>query len=507
MLGSAWRDYVATHGNDSQAWYTLGSLRSVLSPDEWSHLIEFIRALTPASPDMAFYRAIFLLRFTHERHWAPEARNALAAWRGCSSEHVLNFLYFIWSEACSRSRGASEFRLLFEQAGIPELLQDYGVALAMTEEIPAPSRVSPTPLRKVAVLSPYLTDFAHAGTQLALEHAALLNAEGLETVVFASQDALGLGVAPWLGIPWGLKLAQGNPNTWKPVSGSGSFSVRMAPAMMPHKSRWQMILKQLSAFSPDVVLFVGFFSPLLTWVSKYYPVLGISLHTQPPIGPIDVWLHQFSAGQVIPERWPGQSAYLLREYHFRIALPTVVPVSLAALNLPQDTLFLVSAGGRLSKEISTEWSSQIVMRLERYPQWCWLLIGEGEPIPHLRPSARIHILPYQEHLPGVLAQCALYLNPPRMGGGFSVLNAMGVGLAVISLADSDGGNKLGPFAANTEHDYWDQLDRLMTDHDARRRRGSELQARFKNFYDLRQAVPTLMAALREGQRHFIDRNL
>jgi glycosyltransferase involved in cell wall biosynthesis len=193
-------------------------------------------------------------------------------------------------------------------------------------------------------------------------------------------------------------------------------------------------------------------------------------------------------------------------YGFRIATPEGAPSGLAPLRLGPDAQIIVTVGYRLTREISPEWAANVVARLEAHPRWVWLLVGEGAyPQCLPRDHPQIKALPHQEDLDGRLQQCHVYLNPRRMGGGFSVLQAMAHRIPVVAHQGTDGGDKLGAWAATSDAQYWQCLDDLLGDEGLRRRRGDALHARFDALYNLRAATPSLLAALGEARQHFAQR--
>jgi hypothetical protein len=59
----------------------------------------------------------------------------------------------------------------------------------------------------------------------------------------------------------------------------------------------------------------------VSWASKRDPVAGLSLHTLPPICPVDVWLHQFEADQDLPAPWSGFASFRPIPYSYRLTVP------------------------------------------------------------------------------------------------------------------------------------------------------------------------------------------
>ena len=148
----------------------------------------------------------------------------------------------------------------------------------------------------------------------------------------------------------------------------------------------------------------------------------------------------------------------------------------------------------------------MLARLEANPGWVWLLVGSKEAPPCVPADhPRIRVLPHQENFDGLLQQCNLCLNPQRMGGGLSIMNAMARGVPAVSMSESDGGDKLGPWSVASLPDYWRRVDELMGDEAARARCGQALLQRFESMYNLHAATPSLLAALQEGRKRFRQR--
>ena len=148
--------------------------------------------------------------------------------------------------------------------------------------------------------------------------------------------------------------------------------------------------------------------------------------------------------------------------------------------------------------------------LEAHQDVHWLLIGVPEGWQHgwqqsgLSVHARIHGITKQLALETWLAACDIYINPPRIGGGATVAMAMEQGLAVLSLANSDGGDKLGRWAAASVDAYFDQLSDWVGDSTLRQQVGAALKARFDERLDVSstQAQNGLIDACRAAMAAF-----
>lgn len=496
----AWTRHLQRYAGEPGAWVDASEAIGPRPAGERQEMARHVAALDLPDPRGAMFRAVFL--YLHTGDVAALSAAARAVAQAGELERLHAWLAWVWGMAAMRADDRAHFRAILEAAGFPGLTMR--AARALTDVLPAPAG-KPGAGCRIAVLCQHLSGFAHAGTRLALEHAALLSAAGHDVCVFSAQELANAGIAGWLGCPSPPQLAPPVPESWKPVSAAGPCQAWIAPHAWPVLLRWQSAAVNMAAFAPDAVLFVGFFSPLLEWAHRHFPVAGLSVHTLPPLGPVDVWLHQFDT-EALPAPWSGIVQPEPFAYAHRFVPPPARALSLASLNLPPDARLAVSVGYRLSSEITAEWAAQALARLARHKQWVWLLVGDPHALQGVGANhSQVRVLPHQEHIDALLAQCHLYLNPPRMGGGFSVMNAMAHGVAAVSLSGSDGGDKLGPWTVASPDEYWQRVDTFLADDAARARCGRELAQRFRTLYDLRAATPRLVAALDAARARFAKR--
>ena len=167
------------------------------------------------------------------------------------------------------------------------------------------------------------------------------------------------------------------------------------------------------------------------------------------------------------------------------------------LGLAEGVVTWVTSGTRLAQEVSSEWLQAVLGTLARHPDCRWLIVGRGHDQVAGLPAAHPQILrrEFDDQLPSLFKACDIYLNPPRLGGGHSVVTAMAQGLPVLSLRDSDGGDKLGPAACNDLADYFQALERLAGDSAARAQLGRQARERYLETLDLGAGAAGLVQAL------------
>lgn len=358
-----------------------------------------------------------------------------------------------------------------QQGGLVAYLSSSGVVPLIkamsnkaTREIlgtPTIERKKPQAVQRVAIFAPMISQPLHAPTRMVKDHAALLAGAGVETRIFSPQDMLMHDMPQWLGAPHSIRI--GAP-TQENLTFFGAVPVELAPLQFGMRLRWRWLLERMMHFNPDAVLLIGNFSPVLDAIHQLFPVIGMGVNAMPPLANLDVWL---APTDEQAKSWLPDFSYQRHFLHSqRFALPTqVAKCDRSSLNLPLDGVIWVTTGTRLSAELDTTFVQQILKQLDACPNAYWLLIGLDEESQKRfkQLHQRIITQPYQENLHDWLGASTIYLNPPRIGGGFSILMAMSLPIAVVSLNYGDGGEKLGTLAQPNLTKYLDLLDQLTND--------------------------------------------
>ena len=468
-------------------------------------VLDAVRGMQAAHPLAAYLRASFLYAQTGEPQELALAGRALiqGAYAG-RDRLLLTLLNLAWARALALGRNRGGFLQILRDAGCQQALDCLAADLAESGSLLAPLARS-RPLARVALLAPSLGRFDHAPTALALNHAALLASMRLEVHVFSTQDMTVPQVEACLvdgNLP---QFSAPDANSWKPPI-PGRFDVTLPDLRLSPAARWRNALRQIARFDPDLVLFVGLMSPLLPQLFAARPLVALSVNSVAPLGPCHVWLAADPEAQAGAHRAPDYAEGAVFRYPYRIALSAQRAVlSRQALGLPENALVLVSVGFRLNTEIQGAWAERMEAFLQAHPQALWLLVGSGPDLPPrlANRSTRIRALPPGLDVRAVYRACDIYVNPPRMGGGFSVAEAMAEGLPVLAFAGSDGGAKTGEHALADADAYFARLEQLVRDADAHKALGAALAARFAANYDLASAREPLARALALAQELYL----
>ena len=503
-------DQTIANPTAAHRWHTLLDLYHRIDDTELRAIVQSkLLAHVPDTGIEGFFRATFLADATDDPAYIAQAGRLVQQIRPFDPDRLTAFTVYVWGEIIAKSLGRADFVAALRDARIHEVESMLGRYLV--QSLDSPLRPRPiSSVRKVAIVTSYIGHHVHTPTMMAFQQARLLQRQGIAVHLFSAQELRVAQMGLYLGNNINLMTAAPELAALKKLIPDG-VDVTLSDERFSLVRRWRDLLASVAQFDPDMVLFVGLNSPFLAPLYAARPVLGLCVHSVPPLAPVDVWLsanranhRQASAvwAPALPNAWG--------HYHpYRIELkPISAPTSRAELGLAADDLVLVSAGARLQHEINGEWAARVAQILHRHPQVVWLLPGRDGPPPAALaelPATRVRVLPYQDDLRSLYRCCDVYLNPPRIGGGFSVAEAMAEGLPTLAFNESDGGDKLGEHAVKTMDAYFERLDALITDQALRERTGSSMGALFAETLDLEQSGPSLLAACQYAVERYRER--
>jgi glycosyltransferase involved in cell wall biosynthesis len=462
---------------------------------------------TPTEGSAGFLRETLLFSATRDIRHLSAASRLLYRIAPYSPDRVAAFLNFAWGTLLVGSPGREGFLPLLKAANFHSLTTALGRHIA--PGLPRLPVRTVSAVRSVAVIAPHLSNLDHAPTALALNHAALLRQQGFAVQVLSAQEQHVPDMGGYFGGGESTTIAPPDRRGWRGMMPDG-VSLVLGDSRFSLPARWNRLATLLVKFDPDLILFAGFQSPLVLPYFHARPVAALSLHTIPPPLPHDVWLcaDEARAGTDDATWAPVLPASEAWHYPWRLALkPVREPLSRETLGLASKSLALLSVGDRLVHEITPGWGTAMLRFLDAHPDAEWLLVGGEGTLPPALGAGHPRVKTLRHH-PDIRAICGcidIYVNPPRMGGGFSVATAMAEGRPVASHAGSDGGDKIGALASADDAAFFARLERLATDAGERRATGEALRARYAQTLDLAAAGPSLAAACERALARYRSR--
>lgn len=474
-------------------WRRLSSLIDELAGDARAALVHRVAALTLAPAEAQWLRCSALAYLTRDPVWF--VRQAALVDESTAPDAVMTLLTLLWHHGLVRTPGHRALAQLLQDVDVQRLQALVAARIQSTGDAGTDASSMGTRMR-VALYTPEIGDPLHGGTSLALNVLSLLAGQDVDVRAFTTKEASIPAVATYHGGTEGPTPVPVLPASLT-LHTQRSIDLTLPNTDLSVRQRFNDVFESINHYDPDVVLFVGFMSPMVYRLHARYAVVGLSVHAMPPAVPVDVWLSAEPDDNTV--RWSGLPVPQPVSFPFRFwPAEPFAKIPRASLGVAEDAVVLITAGFRLNTEITAPWSTRMWDFVDTHFDTHWVLMGvpTGESLPGLRSHPRIHLLPPHTVLQAWLALADIYVNPPRIGGGGSVAMAMEQGLPVASLAGGDGGDKLGAFALASDDGYFDQLDAWVRDAAERTRVGKALQARFRARLDISSdaAAAALMQA-------------
>ena len=449
-----------------------------------------------------FLRATLLASLPGGTGHLARAGELLLAVSPLDPDRICAFLLFAWGMLLAANCTHADFIAGVASARFAALSQR--AAHVLPQQMPVlPQRPVPV-VKKIALLAGHLGNIWHTPTRMVLDQLNVLHALGYEVEVFSAQEQMPPDMSSYLGSNCSSFTGPIDASQWPAylnISAPFSFAIHASDMRFSMAQRWRTLLQLIAGFDPDLIFFVGLYGPMLLPLYQCRPVLALGTHAFAPVVPADAWLCADAAHAGLAERhWGlGLPASFACDHPYRIRdTRRAGSVDRAGLGLPADKLILISVGARLPAEIVGPWAQAMLRVLAQQPDSVWLLVGGAGVMPAALVDAadgRVMTLRHQEDIGSLLAASDIYINPPRMGGGFSVAEAMAASLPVVALRGADGGNKMGQMAALGEDDYFLKLQALLESEAARSAIGAQMRVIFEQTLSLANSHPSLEAAI------------
>lgn len=451
-----------------------------------------------------FYSAIFLGHVFKIKNEIARAGRVLEELRPIHLDRIMSYINYEWGNIVAQAQNGTEFKTMMDAANIPRLMAISNSVIHKN----APSHVShkgSQQRKKIAIYAPQLVNDKHPPTMLVLEHARLLQLLDFEVKIFSCQEQSIPDIQEYLSDDGHLKLPPYDPGVATHFDFRSPVEIVRAQEQFSIPFRAQGILQMINRFEPDLCFFIGHQSIILQSLHQHYPVLGLNISSIAPDGNLDLWLCAEIDSKNEIELIRNQAFF----HPFRTIKKKVsADITREQLQLSSDNVVLVTVGARLQKEIGGEWAKMMQDICARFPQVVWLLIGADGELPAALRAANannIRTIPHQKNLKGIYRCCDIYVNPPRLGGGFSVAEAMAEGISSLAFVDTDGGKKLGALAAQNSDDYFAELIELISNPQARGIKAAQMVEIFESTINLENSLPSLSRAIQLTQDRFMQR--
>lgn len=138
-----------------------------------------------------------------------------------------------------------------------------------------------------------------------------------------------------------------------------------------------------------------------------------------------------------------------------------VETSRCMLGLPDEQFIIVIVGNRLEMEIEETFITLMKKIMKSYSGVSFAFIGTADKLREFfeeeSDCGRVFFLGYQKDLESVYSVMDLYMNPKRMGGGYSGAMALHASLPVVTLPDCDVAYNVGSEFVVSDYDEMFQM--------------------------------------------------
>lgn len=206
------------------------------------------------------------------------------------------------------------------------------------------------------------------------------------------------------------------------------------------QKRYTNCVKEILEINPEIILEMtakqGHLNPVL---KQYFPVICVStgnncsansFHKYVCRGKEKCLEMNLKYGSVLPNQiidLPVGTIFPKAKYKYERKNYSLLP----------EDFVMVSVGRRLYSELTEDFIDAFIPLLSRYRHVKWLWVGQeaerlAEKYQSFIQDGQIVLWGFEKDLPSLYQICNVFLNPNRVGGGWSISWAIGEGLPVIT---------------------------------------------------------------------------
>ena len=292
--------------------------------------------------------------------------------------------------------------------------------------------------KRVVIVTEQMLALQHAPTKQVFEYAYVMKKMGYEVLFFLCPCDNYKIVHAWQN-PLVMDVDERFVNKkWERVFRGETFEGYQVSLTDGYLKDYSMMMEFIHAWNPLFVYAIGISNPIADVAGSFTDVVshkfGIGLPATEASVLIETGMSQTGVFQ------NDEGRLVVRPPEPRVSFfPALREYTREEFRLPEDRFLVAIVGNRLHREIDEQFIRVLQRIQERNDRITFVLIGlHLDEIP-LIDSAGLNLvkLGYCDDLMGVMKILDLYLNPFRMGGGYSGGIALCSGTPVVTLPDCD----------------------------------------------------------------------
>lgn len=316
--------------------------------------------------------------------------------------------------------------------------------------------------KKVIVMTSQILGERHAPTHSALERASMLKKMGYEVALISTMEENHISIVPFYA-----RSIRNKIDDYDGVHLYNHFEEQFVfyqPEVPSSDSTGlQKIIACVQQLNPYFILYIGGQSFVGDILNEFCPVINVAtVFSQLPGGDTAFSM----VGRKVSDEERANSVSELIEVPFSFELTEKKrDYTRLELGIPVDKFVLVVVGNRLASDISDEFI-EYIQKLDGIFLLC---VGkfddyEQKQERHSWLKENSVSLGWHDDVMGVLECADLYVNPRRLGGGFSVIEAFHAGIPAVSINYGDVAVAAGEeFCVETYDEMLDVIRKFQTD--------------------------------------------
>jgi len=226
---------------------------------------------------------------------------------------------------------------------------------------------------------------------------------------------------------------------------------------------YRKAIKRIYERKPLFVLNLGVNNPIADIPMYFTTVAERNMISECPISEADILFRTEKRSVLLEEEYermllPYQEQFFIKERIPVLVKESGINITREELGLPKDKFLIAIVGNRLNTELNEEFFECINKILEVNSDVGFVFIGQVNAlwtnIESTIPAENCYNLGYCRELYETYKILDMYMNPKRIGGGFSAEIAMEAGLPIVTLPDCDVSYRAG---ANFVVESYDEM--------------------------------------------------
>lgn len=481
----------------------LDRMREQLDDEPRRDIADKLRRKPPGSDTVRLYSALF--RLTGDLHYYERLLHYLALAGDRADPALIHYVYWCIQRQLFLGVAGPEKAASFAACDLFRCYESLVLAVADRWGLAPPIRPRPAAVRRVVLITNQFLGGRHQPSRDCFDFARRLRDEHKFDTLIINANLLPMTVPCVFTPPFITEAVAEYAGLKRVRLFDHEVSIASFTGQAFDRDKTAAILAMVERFNPDVVIGFGGSNIIadLYALNRARPTITIPTTTGQTNALSDIILgfdrRDWTAD--LPPLYRRPFAGRFRPFTFGYSLPPLAPER-DNYALPQDKPVAAVVGTRLDDEATPDFIALLERILDRNADLVVAFAGAAAALPARlatsRHARRLLSLGHVDDIRSFYRRCAVFLNPPRQGGGGGAAYALAEGLPVVTHARGDAGSVAGPaFCVAHDAAYVERVLTLVADPAARAAAAETARRRFDEIGGRERATAELAAYCHE----------